>query len=437
MNNARVIDGYLVKHIQGMPITEIENNLQSDDILKKGLLFVGGARQGKTNVMMKLTSDIISSLNSHDVLVILDVKGDYKEAFFQEGDVILSPTDDSCLWNIFEELKIIPFGDELDARVQEIVEYLYYGFNSQKDPFWTNAAKIITYCLIMYLLYEADSSDDDTNLNHFELCNLIDGVVNDDSDEDSVIDAYENYRRIMNSYSRFQTAQLFLPPIESGMMGPGVITEIIVMRQRLFRAAFGKKKVRSDQLYISPGIISRFNAPLIVFLEFDQRARATCTPVFRYFIDMLISEYTGKSNIKGYLYLMLDELAVLPELENLSRALSLGAGRGIRVVAALQEIEQIRNNYQEHPHDAEVLIGSFQNQVIFNSDVKTAKYFQEIFDKAIIQRIFTKPGGGIGYTEPVEVNSIDVRDFQNLEVGQAVVHFSGKKAFIKKFPIYE
>ena len=74
----------------------------------------------------------------------------------------------------------------------------------------------------MYLLLEADSNDDDTKLNHKELCNLIDGLSGDADD------IYDNYLNVINSYRRFKSASLFLPPIDSGLMGPGVITEILV-----------------------------------------------------------------------------------------------------------------------------------------------------------------------------------------------------------------
>lgn len=432
MDNVRILDGYLVGTSPVMRNSEIERKLCSDDVLKKGVLFAGSARQGKTNVMMKETSDILNSLQNNDVALILDVKGDYKKAFFQNGDIVISPTENSFIWNIFDELKIMPFGNELDNKIREIVEYLFYGQASAKEPFWTNSAKIITYCLIMYLLLEADSNDDDSNLNHHELCKLIDGVSGEAED------IYGNYIAILNSYSRFQSANLFLPPVENGLMGPSVLTEILVMKQRMFNATFGEKKLRNNQSYISPGVIPRMAGQKVIFLEFNQIFRNTCIPVYRYFVDMLITEYLGNQNVtQGKLFLILDELAMLPELNNLSFALSLGAGLGIRVVAALQDIEQIRHNYQRNPHNAEVLLGAFQSQIIFKSSQNTLEYFQRMLGKALVQRIFIRPGGGIGYTEPTEINTVEMHEMQRLGIGQAIVHFSGENAFIKKFPLYE
>lgn len=432
MDDVNVLQGYLARTTPELSVDEIEQKLCSDDVLKKGVLFAGSARQGKTNVMMKVTSDILNKLNNNDVALIFDVKGDYREAFYLDGDIVISPTENTFIWNIFDELKVIPFGNELDIKIREIVDYLYYGQASAKEPFWTNAAKIITYCLIMYLLLEADSNDDDSKLNHKELCNLIDGLSGDADD------IYNNYLDVINSYCRFKSARLFLPPIDSGLMGPGVITEILVMRQRMFNASFGEKKSKAFQSYVSSGSIPELKGSKIIFLEFNQEYSATCIPVYRCIVDMLISEYlSAKNRNGGKLYLILDELALLPELDNLSRALSLGAGLGIRIVAALQDIEQIRHNYDKNPHNAEVLLNAFQSQIIFKSPINTLKYFQGVFGEALIQRIYIRPGGGLGYTEPVKANVVETIEMQRLDIGQAVVHFSSENAFIKRFPLYK
>ena len=48
MQRVRVNQGYLVKNTPTLPLNILERTMCSDEILKKGLLFVGGARQGKT-----------------------------------------------------------------------------------------------------------------------------------------------------------------------------------------------------------------------------------------------------------------------------------------------------------------------------------------------------------------------------------------------------
>lgn len=433
MRDVKVCEGSLVRMNPPLDIHEIEYLMKSDDVLKKGLLFIGGARQGKTNVMMKLAGDIFRMRNPDDLMVFLDVKGDYRETFYCDGDAVLSPTEDGCLWNFFDELKGIPFGGVLEARVLEIVEYLYYGQESPNMPFWNNAAKYITYCLILYLLLEADASGDDGILNHGELCRLIDSEI-EGADFGSV---YESYRELLQSYDRFRTAGMFLPPPESGaQMGVSVITEVVVMRRKLLWGNFGKQKTRNGQQYLSPGTLPFMHGEHVLFLEYNPRYQQSCESAFRAFTDMLIAAFLETGKTTGRLYLFLDELALLPELNRLDQALNLGAEHGIRVVAGLQEIEQLRHCYQSHPHRANVILDAFQSQIVFNSDIETSGYISKKLGNALVQRRHTRAGGGVGYSEPVMVPSVEQYEFDEFIPGDAIVHFSGRKAFKTHFPLY-
>ena len=387
---------------------------------------------------MAVRDKVRQHLEVGDKVVFLDVKGDYRNVFFQEGDAILSPIENQYLWNVFEDLRKLTSAYELENATEQLVGNLYYGLNSEKEPFWTNAAKIITSCFIWYMLMEADVNDDSSKLNHYELCQLLDGFTSAYSEEDSedmdeCYQIYNSYRGVLNSYDKFKSANLFLPPLENCAMGPSVISEIMVMKRRLFRATFGEAIRHRNQRYISNATL-----PEVTFLEFNQNYREVCIPVFRCFMDMLINSYLDSAKRKkGKLYLILDELAILPQLDNLSYALSLGSGYGIRVVAGLQEIEQIRHNYQTNPHNAEVLLGAFQSQIVYNCDVHTADYIVKILGNAWIQRELIQAGGGIDYASPVQVPVIAPEELRNFEPGRALVHFEHSNAFIMKFPIYE
>ena len=62
MNNVQIMEGYLVKNTCPFSREQVEIEMQSDKILKRGLLFVGGARQGKTSVIKKIASDMTYEL---------------------------------------------------------------------------------------------------------------------------------------------------------------------------------------------------------------------------------------------------------------------------------------------------------------------------------------------------------------------------------------
>lgn len=436
----RVLEGTLVSENKAPAMEIIENRLQAEDVIEKGLLFIGAAGQGKTNVMMKVSSDLLQRVNKGDLIIFFDVKGDYYNTFYEQGDVFLSPADNTYLWNIFEDFENLKFGSDLEYRIRETIEYLFVGMQSEREPFWTNGAKMVLYCLILYMLMEADIEGDYSKLNHLDLCALIDGELEGRTD---LYDCYDNYRDILNSNVKFRSAGMFLPPTETGTaMGHGIITEILAMKNRLLIGNFGSKIRRNDQQYISAASLPRMfdnrKGPGVMFLRYNQRYQDVCAPIYRCFVDMVIASYLESINrFGGKLYLVLDELAVLPELRRLDQALELGRQYGIRIIAGLQEIEQMRQNYRTNQHLANVIVGGFQSTVVFKCDTETMSFVKDKLGKVLIQRVYTRPGGGKGITEPVLANVIESYDFNSFDHGDAIIKILGDAPYKAHFPLYK
>lgn len=441
MDIFRVIKGSVASQNPQLPIDLLEEKLCSDYVTQRGLIFIGGARQGKTNVILKVCSDILQQAKNGDLIVFFDVKGDYSRTFYNDGDLYLSPLENKYLWNIFEDFKGLPPGSLLEYRVKETIEYLFTGMESEREPFWTNSAKLILYCFIMYMLMDADIKDDTSTLNHYNLSLLIDGEMEKckrHNDRDAK-DCYDSYRKILQSSRNFRVVAAMLPPKETNSaMGYSIITEILAMRDKIFVGSFKGKKRSDDQVYISPCCLPSGNkGPAVLFLKYNERYRDVCAPIFRCFVDMLIASYLeGVGCRGGRLYLVLDELASLPELRRLGQALELGPQFGIRVIAGLQTVEQMRLNYSRTPNAANVILGGFQNTIAFRSDAETVSFLCERFGTALAQKVYTRAGGGIGYTEPGIMHSVEAYDLMALHQGQAVVGLEGEAPFILQFPRY-
>lgn len=441
LGRMNILEGTLVSENRPPSIEKTERDLQDDQTIEKGLLFLGGAGQGKTNVMMKVSSDLLQRADVHDLVIFFDVKGDYYNTFFQSGDMYLSPTEDDFIWNIFEDFKDLEAGAGLEYRIRETIEYLFAGMQSEKEPFWTNGAKMILYCLILYMIMDADVEGDDKHLNHADLCSLIDGELKERID---LYDCYDNYRNILNSNVKFKSAGMFLPPPEVGTaMGYGIITEILAMKNKLLVGNFGSKIRRSGQRYISAASLPKlFDADRedlrVFFLRYNQRYQDVCAPIYRCFVDMVIASYLKSINkFKGKLYLILGELAVLPKLRRLHQGLTLGRQYGIRIIAGLQEAEQMRQNYRDNQHLANVIMGGFQSMVVFKCDAETMDFAKRKFGNALVQRAYTKAGGSMGYTEPVLVSSAEDYDFLSLERGDAIVKIWNALPYKTHFPLYK
>lgn len=139
----------------------------------------------------------------------------------------------------------------------------------------------------------------------------------------------------------------------------------------------------------------------------------------------------------GRLYLILDELAALPTLRRLDQALEFGRGFQVRVVAGLQNVDQLRENYRENPHLANVILGSFQSIVAFHSDSNTAQFVKEKLGNARVSPVYTVLGGGVAYGPPETVPVLEPRLLLRLGMGDAVVALWGNEPFKFHFPLYE
>ena len=282
-----------------------EQIIIADKLLTMGLLFLGDAGQGKTNTMLSLTGQILENLEENDLAVIFDLKGDYQEAFYEDGDLILNALDDKYAWNIFEEL--LPFLDNeylFDMRIKELCKYLYKGRESEQQPFFVNAAREITEYVIRYFLYEYKETGDDSRLNNLCLKNFFKGINCEE-------DLYDSYRKVLLSYESFKGGLSYLPPKEmEDKSAYGVISEITSMANDVFAGAYGTAK-NEKNAYISASEIARNLKTNVVFLSYDPSLPESQSYVFRFFVDNIIasrcSYYKEKGPAKvGKTYLFLD-----------------------------------------------------------------------------------------------------------------------------------
>jgi len=416
----------------------------TDDDLTKGLLFLGSAGQGKTNTMLALASQILENLNDDDLVIFFDLKGDYRNTFFELGDFILAATDDRYVWNVFDELT--PFINDdymLEMRIKELCQYLYKGRESQ-EPYFTNAAREVTECIFKYFLYSASESSDYSGLNNKEFKNFIKG---NGSDYD---DTYDQIRDVLIMYDEFKGALSYIPPREvNDRSAYGVISEITSMVNDVFSAAFGASDF-NDGEYISAAKFAHGNGSQVIYLAYNQSIGASQTYAFRYFVDNIIAnrcdyfyidEYNSngvqkeksKNRKIGKTYIFLDEFARLPKLEYLSLALGQLRSLGVCIIGGLQGTEQIESTYKEH--EANTILSGFQSVISYNCDDKSIKYIQNLTGTARVQDRFRQAGGSISYSPPYVRKCIEDRDILSLEQGEAFVKLTGYNPFKFKFSL--
>ena len=101
----------------------------TNEVLSRHSLFIGGTGCGKTQLMFHFVDQLRKRMTPDDVMIVFDSKGDYANAFFRSGDLILGNSrryrDASARWNLFGE--ILADGTE-------------------DDVFWLNAQEIAGHC---------------------------------------------------------------------------------------------------------------------------------------------------------------------------------------------------------------------------------------------------------------------------------------------------
>lgn len=389
-------------------------------IMSRHILLLGGAGSGKTNVF-NLTVEQLrdeDNDNTNDIFIVFDTKGDFYKNFGMSGDIVLGNSKEyrniSARWNIFED--VLADGDnpedyELNAR--EIAASLFQGRGSASQPFFSNAARDIFAHVIIYFIRraKADPKKRGYLLNNKE---LIQFFLNADGKKYNTIFSYYSDMKGMLSYIGDGTSNQAL----------GVFGELKSMIYDCFLGVFAdddKKGRFSMRQFV------RSKGGKAVFVEYDLSVGETMTPIYRLLIDLALKEALGRSEgEKGNVYMVLDELKLLPKLQHLDDALNFGRGMGVKVIAGLQTINQLYDIYGREK--SLVIAGGFATIFGFHtSDNASRQYITELFGGNVVEYWYT----GIDEKKEKrerEGNTVELWEQLKLKQGQAVIGLADKAA---------
>ncbi len=99
------------------------------NLLSRHMVLLGGIGTGKTNTFNQIISQLRQSMTSEDIMIIFDTKGDFYNAFYKPGDIVIS-NDDSATgpngkdyWNIFNEIEQ---DEHMEENIVEIAKSLFH-----------------------------------------------------------------------------------------------------------------------------------------------------------------------------------------------------------------------------------------------------------------------------------------------------------------------
>lgn len=387
--------------------------------LAKGVLTVGMAGSGKTtSVLMKAGKQLMDNMGPADKMIILDVKGEYTEQLAAKDTIIIGHDSYKDIWNIYSD--IIAFGkSNIDIRAGEVAEYLFMDQASLHDPFWVNAAKIFLKKILTYHIRQASETRSTDKLNNAALSDFISSLT------------VEKLISMIDTYSDFAECRILLGDPENGTIekqGASVLSELIVMRNRIFNGAFKEKGDFSMIDFIRNG-----SGTLI--LQMDMSTFNFFKGIFTYLIDISISAIASPATKTGNIFYLLDEFAMLPKLKNLTTAVALLRSKKCCMICGVQSIDQIYSTYDSGDvKTADVVLDIFQNIIVMKSSEKTAEFIKRHFGERETRAYYTKSDGSIG--ERSERRPIvELNDVIYLNPGEAYLKFAQSTPFKVKFSL--
>lgn len=389
----------------------------NEDILSKHLLLVGGTGSGKTNLFYHIVKQIKEKLSKDDVMLIFDSKGDFHKKFYSTGDVVIgnSPIyrEKSDKWSIYEEIIVDGKGKILIAQnVQEICKSLFAerAKKNSNNPFFPNAARDLLASIMIALIR------DGVNFNNFDLKTHIDSI------------SLEDLRMTLSRHLDLTSVASYVGE-KSGAQAQGVLSEMYSVTRDVLTGVFADVGDFSMRQFV------RNKGGKTAFLEYDLAIGDVLSPIYTLLFDLALKEALGRESTQGNVYLIADELKLLPNLRHLEDGINFGRSLGVKIMAGLQNIEQLNANY-ENEAKARNAIAGFSSVFAFRSnDYSTREYISKLFGRNFIIEAFTEDGGKAHY-EKREGFMVEDWDLAELQVGEAIVGLPSTYPFKYKFDLF-
>lgn len=389
----------------------------TEDMLSKHILLVGGTGSGKTNLFYHIVKQLKANLTDDDVMLIFDSKGDFHKKFYVGHDVVIGNSatyrKSSAKWNLYDE--IISDGKDrisVAQNTQEICKSLFAERieKNSNNPFFPNAARDLLASIIISLLR------DNVQFSNKDLKDIIDSTPVDD------------LRTMLGSYSDLASVAAYIGG-KAGTQAQGVLSEMYSVTRDIFTGVFADVGNFSMRKFI------RGKGGRTAFLEYDLAIGDVLSPVYTLLFDLALKEALGRTATQGNVYLIADELKLLPNLRHLEDGINFGRSLGVKILAGLQGIDQLNANY-ENEAKAHNAVAGFSSVFAFQSnDYNTRKYVSQLFGKNMIIETFPEADGNRHY-EKREGFVVEDWDLIGLSVGEAIVGLPTTPPFKFKFDLY-
>lgn len=293
------------------------------DLETRHVALIGSTGSGKTTALRQMLDDIEAR---GDTAIVYDTSGEFIAHYYrpERGDIILNPFDArGAFWSLFDEI-------EHPADADHIAHQLIASTGRSDENTWLESARILVADILRKLHAEGRT----------DLTTLID-VLNHGSREE-----------LAEWLSDTSSARLFEPGAERATSSVLFMLPRCAQVLQFLRGAPNQAKVFSFRKYFSTLDEKRGFRPWI-FVPRQEQYFAATRPLLACFLECAATAILGLNpHPSRRVWLMLDELADLPKVENLSRLLPQGRKFGASVVLTFQAIGQMRDRYGQDGAEA-------------------------------------------------------------------------------------
>lgn len=389
----------------------------SEDILSKHLIFLGGIGTGKTNAIFQIVKQLRQTMTPNDVMLVFDTKGDFYNAFYRPGDIVIANDrkatgpDGVDYWNIFNEIEM---DASMEENIYEIAHSLFFEKTQRSSqPFFPNAARDLFSGIILHYARSGERSQaNNASLRAF---------LNQASPTE--------VRALLQKHDDLKAMVSYIGDDRSPQT-QGVISELQQLVREIFIGNFSKKGSLSMRQAI------RNKGGRLIFIEYDLGYGATLAPIYRLLLDMAIKEALCRQKSEGNVWFMIDEFRLIPNLQHVDDGVNFGRSLGAKFMIGVQNVEQVFYSYGESL--ARSILSGFMTTVAFRvNDMTTRTYIQQLFGKNRKKDTYSASVAARGLVEEVrEANVVEDWDIANLKLGEAIVGLPNLDPFHFRFKQY-
>ena len=391
----------------------------TEDMLSKHILLVGGTGSGKTNLFYHIVRQLQNNIKKDDVMLIFDSKGDFYNMFHTPGnrDVAIGNSAQykktSECWSIYKE--IVSDGKDLTSIIQneqEISKSLFARLieKNSSNPFFPMAACDL-FASIIIAMIKSGMQPSNQDIKEFLSSASLDDL-----------------RNILTAHKELASVAAYIGG-KAGSQAQGVVSEMYSVTRDIFTGVFADVGDFSMRNFI------RSKGGRTAFIEYDLAIGDVLSPVYTLLFDLALKEALGRTATQGNVYLIVDELKLLPNLRHLEDGINFGRSLGVKILAGLQSIDQLNANY-DNEMKAKNAVSGFSSVIAFmQNDKSTREYVSGLMGRNMIIENFNEAGGAARY-EKREGYTVEDWDLIDLDVGDAVVKLPGHKPFRFHFDYY-